>query len=146
MNFKKTVIAAALALGLSVGTANAAGIGYVDYNKVSITYSLAKKYTAELDAKIVAIENYAKAQQAKANAAKTAAEKKTITDAAVKQVRAKQKEYADTRNKREQELTQKVVAAAEKVRISKNLDIIIKKDSRVTGGIDVTADVLNILK
>ncbi len=146
MNFKKTVIAAALALGLSVGTANAAGIGYVDYNKVSTTYSLAKKYTAELDAKIVAIENYAKAQQAKANAAKTAAEKKTITDAAVKQVRAKQKEYADTRNKREQELTQKVVAAAEKVRISKNLDIIIKKDSRVTGGIDVTADVLNILK
>lgn len=146
MNFKKTVIAAALALGLSVGTANAAGIGYVDYNKVSTTYSLARKYTAELDAKIVAIENYAKAQQAKANAAKTAAEKKTITDAAVKQVRAKQKEYADTRNKREQELTQKVVAAAEKVRISKNLDIIIKKDSRVTGGIDVTADVLNILK
>lgn len=146
MNFKKTVITTVLALGLGIGAANAGGIGYVDYNKVSTSYSLAKKYTAELDKKITAIEAYAKAQQAKANAAKTAAEKKTITDAAVQQVRAKQKEYATARNKYEAELTQKVVAAAEKVRISKNLDIIIKKDTRVTGGVDVTTDVLNILK
>lgn len=146
MNFKRTVMTTVIALMVCAGAANAAGIGYVDYSKVSTQYSLAKKYTADLDNKVNSIKVYAEAQQKKANAAKTAAEKKTITDAAVKQIKVKQQEYANARTKYENELTQKVVAAAEKVRISKGLDIIVKKDSRVTGGVDCTADVLNILK
>lgn len=146
MNLKNTAIAALLAFTVCAGAANAAGIGYVDYNRVSTQYSLAKKYTNELDNKLKSIKTYAETQQKRANAAKTAAEKKSITDAAVQQVRLKQQDYTSTRNRYEAELTNKVVAAAEKVRASKGLDIIIKKDSRVTGGVDCTTEVLNILK
>ena len=79
-------------------------------------------------------------------AAKTEAEKKAIRNESVKQVRIKQQDYAATRNRYENELTAKVVAAAERVRVAKKLDVIIKKDSRVTGGVDCTLDVLNALK
>ena len=145
---KKTVITTFLALAISFGAqaSFAAGVGYVDYAKVSTQYSLAKKYTADLDKKVAAIKSYAKKKKKRANAAKTAAEKKTISDQAVKQVRAKQQEYIAARNKYEDELTKKVIAAAEQVRTAKKLDVIIKKDIRVSGGVDCTQDVLNILK
>ena len=145
---KKTIMTALLALALVAGinTSFAAGIGYVDYAKVSTSYPLAKQYTQELDKKVAAINAYAEAQDKKILAAKTDAEKRAIRNESVKQVRAKQQDYATTRNKYENILTQKVVAAAEKVRVAKKLDIIIKKDSRVTGGVDCTLDVLNALK
>lgn len=145
---KKTIMTALLTFCVLAGVnaSLAAGIGYVDYAKVSTTYPLAKKYTQELDRKVAAIKAYAEAQDKKIMTAKTEAEKKAIRSESVKQVRVKQQEYAATRNEYENELTAKVVAAAEKVRVARKLDIIIKKDSRVTGGIDCTADVLSVLK
>jgi len=145
---KKTIITALLAIAVSAGVSAsyAAGIGYVDYAKVSTQYSLAKKYTAELDKKVTAIQNYAAAQDKKLATAKTDAERKTIRTEALKQVALKKQDYVATRNRYEAELTAKVVAAAEKIRVAKKLDVIIKKDSRVTGGVDCTAELLNALK
>ncbi len=145
---KKAIMTALLALGVlaSANASFAAGIGYVDYAKVSTNYPLAKQYTQTLDKKVAAIKAYAEAQDKKIATAKTDAERKAIRAESVKQVRAKQQDYAVTRNKYEAELTAKVVAAAEKVRVAKKLDIIVKKDSRVTGGVDCTLDVLNALK
>lgn len=145
---KKTIMTALLTLCVLAGVnaSFAAGIGYVDYVKVSTTYPLAKKYTQELDKKVAAIKTYAEAQDKKIMAAKTEAEKKAIRNESVKQVRIKQQDYTATRNRYENELTAKVVAAAERVRVAKKLDVIIKKDSRVTGGVDCTLDVLNALK
>jgi len=144
---KKTVITALLALAAMFSVnASFAAIGYVDYGKVSTDYPLAKRYTLELDKKVDAIRAYTAAQDKKISAAKTAAEKKAIGTESMKQLQIKQKDYVATRTRYENELTAKVVAAAEKVRVAKKLDIIIKKDSRVTGGVDCTLDVLNALK
>ena len=98
---KKTIMTALLALALVAGinTSFAAGIGYVDYAKVSTSYPLAKQYTQELDKKVAAIKAYAEAQDKKILAAKTDAEKRAIRNESVKQVRAKQQDYATTRNK-----------------------------------------------
>ncbi len=144
---KKTVITTLLALACVFGVnASFAAIGYVDYGKVSTDYSLAKRYTAELDKKLDAIKAYTTAQDKKIMAAKTDAEKKAIGTEAMKQLKLKQQDYAATRTRYENDLTAKVVAAAEKVRVAKKLDMIIKKDARVTGGVDCTLDVLNALK
>lgn len=145
---KKAIMATFLTVAaLSCATAGfAAGVGYVDYNRVSTQYSLAKKYSADLDNKINSIKTYAESQDKRALAAKTDAERKQIRTDAIKNVRVKQQDYVTTRNKYEADLTAKVVAAAEKVRVSKGLDVILKKDARVTGGVDCTQDVLNILK
>lgn len=143
---KKTMIVTLLALLMTSGASFAAGIGYVDYAKVRAEYPLAKKYAQDIDNKAAAIKAYADSQQKKALAVKTPAEKKAIADASVKEIRLRQQQYAAALNKYEAELTQKVVAAAEKVRAAKGLDIIITKSTRVTGGVDCTLDVLKNLK
>ena len=143
---KKTMIATLLTLLITTGASFAAGIGYVDYAKVRAEYPLAKKYAQDIDNKANSIKTYADAQQKKAIDAKTPAEKKAIADASVKEIRARQQQYAQMLNKYETELTQKVVASDEKVRVAKGLDIIITKTTRVTGGVDCTAEVLKNLK
>lgn len=137
-----------LAIMFAFGFTNAAmaEVGYVDYSAISNNYALAQKYTAELDRKLDSIRTYAQQQDTKIKAAKSKDEAEKIKKEALKQVELKQKEYNTLRNKYELDLTSKVMGAAEKVRASKKLDIIIKRDGRVAGGVDCTTDVLNILK
>lgn len=146
LSLKKIFLSLAIILAMTTSSVMAAGIGYVDYGKVSTNYSLAKRYTAELDKKLEGIKSYATAQDAKIRAAKSDAERVQINKASLAEVAKRQKEYVALRNKYENELVLKVAAAAEKIRLQKKLDIIIKKDSRVTGGVDCTTEVLNLLK
>ncbi len=125
---------------------NAAEIGYVNYDTVSTNYSLAKKYTTDLNNKIKAIKNYTAQKDKEVANAKTAAQKANIRKTALAEIEKKQKDYITTRGRYEIDLNKKINAAAEQVRVQKKLDVIINKDSVVAGGVDVTQAVLAILK
>ena len=131
---------------LTVSNAAFAAIGYVDYGYISKNYPLAQKYTQTLKTKNAAIITYAKQKDAQVKAAKTNAEKEKIRKEGIAQVNAKQKEIITLKQRYEAELEAKVAAAAEKVRVQKKLDMIVKKDARVAGGVNCTNDVLTILK
>lgn len=124
----------------------AEGIGYVDYSYISANYSLAQKYNNTLKTKAQAIKTYASNQDEKIKSVPTKLEKDKLRKEGLNQVRAKQKELNSLRAQYETELTSKVQMASEQVRLSKKLDMIIKADARVTGGIDCTKEVLNALK
>ena len=126
---------------LTISNAAFAAVGYVDYSYISKNYPLAQKYTQTLKTKNAAIVTYAKQKDNQVKAAKTQAEKEGIA-----QVQLKQKEVISLKQKYEAELEAKVSAAAEKVRVQKKLDIIVKKDARVAGGVNCTNEVLSILK
>lgn len=123
-----------------------AAIGYVDYGYISKNYPLAQKYTQTLKSKSDAIVNYAKQKDSQVKAAATASEKEKIRKEGIAQVQTKQKELKTLKERYETELNSKVTAAAEKVRIQKGLDMIVKKDARVTGGVNCTNEILTILK
>ena len=125
---------------------NAAGIGYINYDVVSKNYSLAKKYTTDLNNKVNSIKTYTAQKDKEVNKAKTAAQKATIRKTALAEIEKKQKDYLLTRQKYEADLTKKINAAAETVRAQKKLDAILNKDSVAAGGVDVTQAVLSILK
>lgn len=132
---------------LSVAQASfAAGMGYVDYSYISNNYPLAQKYNNTLKVKAQAIKTYAKNQDEKIKAVPTKLEKDKLRKEGLNQVRAKQNELNSLRAQYENELTTKVQIASEQVRVNKNLDMIIKADARVTGGVDCTKEVLNALK
>lgn len=131
---------------LTISNAAFAAVGYVDYSYISKNYPLAQKYTQTLKTKNAAIVTYAKQKDAQVKAAKTNAEKEKIRKEGIAQVQLKQKEVISLKQKYEAELEAKVSAAAEKVRVQKKLDMIVKKDARVAGGVNCTNDVLNILK
>ena len=142
---KKTVLSILCFMCVTLAS-NAAGIGYINYDVVSKNYSLAKKYTTDLNNKVNAIKNYTTQKDKEVNNAKTAAQKATIRKTALAEIEKKQKDYLATRQKYEIDLSQKINAAAEKVRVQKKLDVILNKDSVTAGGIDVTQAVLSILK
>ena len=111
---------------LTVSNAAFAAIGYVDYGYISKNYPLAQKYSQTLKNKSQSIRTYAKQKDNQVAKAKTAAEKEKIRKEGISQVQLKQKEYSSLRTRYENELNSKVQAAAEKVRVQKKLDAIIK--------------------
>lgn len=125
---------------------NAAGVGYINYDTVSTNYSLAKKYTNDLNNKVNAIRNYTNQKDKEVGNAKTTAQKAAIKKTALAEIEKKQKDYLATRKKYEADLNKKIGAAAETVRVQKKLDVILNKDNVVAGGVDVTAAVMQILK
>ena len=57
-----------------------------------------------------------------------------------------EKDYLAPPQRYEVDLTNKINAAAEKVRVQKKLDVIINKESVAAGGVDITSALLQILK
>ena len=136
----KKVLSSLMVIGIfSLAQAAFAQIGYVDYSYISKNYPLAQKYSQTLKNKSQSIRTYAKQKDNQVAKAK-------IRKEGISQVQLKQKEYSSLRTRYENELNSKVQAAAEKVRVQKKLDAIIKADARVTGGVDCTSAVLTVLK
>lgn len=143
---KKILSLLSLAAVISLAQAAYAAVGYVDYAYISKNYPLAQKYNSTINSKAQAIRTYAQQKDAEVLKAQTQAEKTRIKKEGIAQVQAKQNELRNLRTQYEKDLTTKVSAAAEKVRVQKQLDMIIKADARVTGGVNCTMDVLNALK
>ncbi len=142
---KKTILSVLCFMFLTLAS-NAAGIGYVNYDTISKTYPLAKRYTNDLNNKVNGIKNYTKQKETEVNKAQSAAQKANIRKAALAEIERRQKDYLTTRDRYELDLTKKINAAVEKVRVQKKLDIVLNKTSVVAGGVDITQSVLAILK
>lgn len=142
---KKIIILAVLSL-FCVTNVFAAGIGYIDYNKVVNEYSLAKKYKKELDSKATTLKNYVNQQEQKIKNAQTKEEKQSIQKLTYKEIENKQKDYINYKETKEKEVINNIQKASEKIRTKKGLDIILKKDMTVTGGINCTPDVIEELR
>ena len=142
----KKVLLSILAFMFFTLSANAAGVGVVNYDEISKNYSVAKRYNADLNNRVNAIKNLTKQKQKAVDEAKTNAEKTKLKKEALAQIEAKQKEYVQIRDRYEIELTKKINAAVETVRVQKKLDVVINSGAVITGGVNITKDVLAILK
>jgi len=142
----KKVLLSMLAFMFFTLSANAAGVGVVNYDEISKNYSVAKRYNADLNNRVNAIKNLTKQKQKAVDEAKTNAEKTKLKKEALAQIEAKQKEYVQIRDRYEIELTKKINAAVETVRVQKKLDVVINSGAVITGGVNITKDVLAILK
>lgn len=142
---KKTILTFALILLVSQQVTGA-GIGYIDYNEVVQNYSLSKQYKQQLDNQYDEYKKYVETQEKNAQNAKTSEEKKQIEKTAVKEINKMQLNYIKQKNQKEDIVRKNISKASEKVRIEKNLDIILRKDFTVSGGIDCTKEVSNKLK
>ena len=142
---KKNIILI-LTLFLLAQTSFAIEIGYVDIAKVVSNYSLAQKYKKEEDNKYKEINNVIKQQEKEISKIKDETVKNLKRKEAVIKIEQKQQEYIILRKKREDEISNKIKAVADKIRAEKKLDIIVRKESAISGGIDVTQAVINGLK
>lgn len=123
----------------------AAGVGYINYEKVASEYQFAKASMREIETKGREIEQYLKAKEAEFSKLETPLQKQKFQETVQAELRTKEKAFNDFRNKREEEVYQRIHAVAEKIRLEKGLDVLIDARGVFSGGIDISETLIQRL-
>ena len=135
-----------LAIIAVTGIASAAGVGYIDYAKVIDNYDYAKQVTKEVDAKGLEIQQYLVDKEKEYKSLDTPLKKQTFEDRVSQEFKQKESAYMSLKEKREQEVYNKIHDAAKAVMVEQKLDAIMDIRGVFVGGIDVTQSVITKLK
>ncbi|MBO5738544.1 OmpH family outer membrane protein [bacterium] len=128
------------------GIANAGGVGYIDYLKVIDNYDYAKKAIKEVDAKGLEMQQYLVDKEKEYKSLDTPLKKQTFEQKTAQEFRAKEQAYMALKNKREQEVYDKIREVAKTVMVEHKLDAIMNQKDIFVGGLDITDMVINKLK
>ena len=116
----------------------AAGVGYINYEKVASEYQYAKASMREIETKGREIEQYLKAKEVEFNKLETPLQKQKFQETVQSELKTKENAFNDFRNKKEEEVYRRIYAVAEKIRLEKELDVLIDARGVFSGGIDIS--------
>lgn len=147
MNKMKFTIVALLVLVLTslTATANAEGIGYINYKKVQDNYSFAKDAIKEVDAKGLELQQYLVDKEKEFKALDTPVKKKNFEDKTAKEFKAKQDAYITMKSQKEEAVFNKIQDAAKQVLVEQKLDAVVDFRIIFVGGVDITDLVIHKL-
>lgn len=137
------IIAAAMLLGLK---ANAAGVGYIDYQKVQENYSFAQQAVKEIDAKALEMQQYMVDKEKQYKSLDTPLKKQNFEEQTAREFKLKEDAYMRLRAQREEQVYNKIQAAAKQVLVEQKLDAIVDFRVIFVGGIDITDVVIQKLR
>ena len=143
-NFKIALVLFSL-LAFS-GITYAGGVGYIDYLKVIDNYDFAQRATKEVDAKGLEMQQYLVDKEKEYKMLDTPLKKQTFEQKTAQEFKAKEEAYMNLKNKREQEVYNKIREAAKAVMVEQKLDAIMDQRGVFVGGLDITDMVINKLK
>ena len=123
----------------------AAGVGYINYEKVAAEYQFAKASMREIETKGREIENYLKAKEAEFNKLETPLQKQKFQETVQAELKTKEQAFNDFRMRREEQVYQRIHGVAEKIRLEKGLDILLDARGVFSGGVDITNDLIQKL-
>ena len=125
---------------------NAGGIGYIDYAKIIDNYDYAKQVTKEVDAKGLEIQQYLVDKEKEYKSLDTPLKKQTFEEKVSQEFKTKEASYVALREKREQEVFNKIKNAANAVMVEQKLDAVMDVRGVFVGGVDITQSVISKLK
>ena len=137
---------ALMALLAVTSVAYAGGVGYIDYVKVIDNYDYAKKVTKEVDAKGLEMQQYLVDKEKEYKSLDTPLKKQTFEQKTAQEFKVKEQAYVALKQKREQEVYNKIREAAKAVMVEHKLDAIMDQRGVFVGGLDITDMVINKLK
>ena len=123
----------------------AAGVGYINYEKVASEYQFAKASLREIETKGREIEQYLKFKEIEFNKLETPLQKQKFQETVQAELRARENAFNDFRNKKEDEVYKRIYAVAEKIRLEKGLDVLIDARGVFSGGVDISDAVIQKL-
>jgi len=136
----------ALAITAMTGAVYAGGVGYIDYAKVLDNYDYAKQVTKEVDAKGLEIQQFLVDKEKEYKSLDTPLKKQTFEEKVSQEFKNKEASYVALREKREQEVYNKIKAAANAVMVEQKLDAVMDVRGVFVGGVDITPNVISKLK
>ena len=135
-----------LALFSIVGIVQANGVGYIDYAKVIDNYDYAKQVIKEVDAKGLEMQQYLVDKEKEYKSLDTPLKKQTFEEKVAQEFKTKEDAYITLKQKREQEVYNKIREAAKAVMVEQKLDAIMDVRGIFVGGTDITDNVISKLK
>ena len=146
-NLKKMALTLTLVLLMSVNAkAMAEGVGFIDYKKVQDNYSYAQAAAKEIDAKALELQQFVVDKEKQYKALDTPLKKQNFEEKTKKEFEAKQSAYVTFKLKKEEDVYNKIQAAAKQVLVDQKLDAIFDYRVIFVGGLDVTDLVISKLK
>lgn len=139
-------ILTAIGLTLSVGNVAKAEVGYIDYAKVLENYPAAQQAVKELDQKGLELQQFMLEKEKQYKGLSTPLQKQNFESQTANELRSRQESLARMQQEREDQILQKVQAAARSVMVAQKLDAILADQIVFVGGVDVTDQVLQQLR
>jgi len=142
---KKFISALAVLMMIS-SQAFASGVGYIDYQKVIELTPFAKNTMKVLDTKALELQQYLVDKEKEYKLNDAPAQKKNFQDKVANDFKAKEAAYMKLKIKSENEVYEKIKAAATTVMVEQKLDAVISDRAVFVGGMDITNLVIEKLK
>lgn len=124
----------------------AEGVGFIDYKKVQDNFAYAKAAAKEVDNKGLELQQFLVDKEKQYKSLETPLKKQNFEEKTKKEFEAKQAAYVTFKLKKEEEVYNKIQAAAKQVLIEQKLDAIFDYRVIFVGGLDVTDLVIAKLK
>ena len=91
------------------------------------------------------MQHYLKVKEAEFNKLETPLQKKKFQETVQAEMQVKEKAFNDFREKKEEEVYKRIHAVAEKIRLEKQLDVLIDAKGVFSGGVDITDELIKRL-
>ena len=141
----KLVLSALLIMICVNMSANAATIGYADFEKVLTEYCFARNAYKDIDNKLTELQQYAIDKDKQYKAIESPIQKKTFEDQIQREFQAKEERIYNLKTQKEEVIRNNVLEACRSVAANKKLDTIIDASVIYAGGVDVTNDIIQYL-
>lgn len=145
-NLKMMALLVAAGLTLSVGNAANAEVGYIDYARVLENYPAAQQAVKELDQKGLELQQFMLEKEKQYKGLSTPLQKQNFESQTANELRSRQEALARMQQEKEDQILQKVQAAARSVMVAQKLDAVLADQIVFVGGVDITDQVLQQLK
>ena len=116
----------------------AGGVGYINYEKVAENYLYAKNSMREIENKSKEIEQYLLNKEKEFEKIESPVQRQKFEETVRAELKTKELAFNDFRNKREDEIYNRIHAVTEKIRLEKGLDAILDARGVFSGGVDIT--------
>jgi Skp family chaperone for outer membrane proteins len=137
-------------MGLMISSANAASLGCIDYQKIFSTYDKTKKAEEQIKKKTEILQDEVTKKQKQVEKEKENGmandDLKALVSKMQKDLEPKQAEIIALKQKLENEIREDIVKATAEISKKEGIETIVFKTAVVTGGIDITDKVINLLK
>ena len=127
-------------------TADAAGVGYINYTKVQENYPFAMQAVKEVESKGLELQQYMLDKDKQYKSLDTPLKKKNFEDATARELKAKEEAFMKLKMSKEEQIYNKIQAATKDVMVEQKLDAIVSDRVIFVGGLDVTDLVIQKLK
>ncbi|MBQ3641311.1 OmpH family outer membrane protein [bacterium] len=143
-NFK-FILTAMLIMFAANLSANAATVGYADFQKVITEYSYARNAYKDIDNKLTELQQYIFEKEKQFKNIESPIQKKTFEDQIQKEFKAKEEKVYNLKVQKETEIKNNILNASRAVATAKKLDVILDSGVIYAGGVDVTNDIIQQL-